>query len=300
MKGYIKFALIFTLVQGILALIGFMGYIAYSITRVIREPVRQSPADVGVEYEDVTFSSAVDGLTLRGWWVAGGEEDRCLILVHGGERHRADPYIGMLNVAKDLVGKGYSLLLFDMRARGESEGKRSSVGYYERRDLLGAIEYVLGRGIHPDRIGILGFSLGGAVALMVAGDNGLALPVVSDSSYADLPRLIEREASKRIDLPRICNIGWMFMSKAMFGVDLGVLRPVDAIKKLPAGRVLLIHGAEDEIIPLSDAHRLHAASNNASDGLWIVSDASHVRSYKNRPDEYISRVVSFFDRALGR
>ncbi|MFQ5873918.1 MAG: alpha/beta hydrolase [Dehalococcoidia bacterium] len=299
MKSYIKFAFIFTLVQGILSLIAFMGYIAYSIARVKREPLQQTPMDVGLEYTDVVFPSRVDRLTLKGWWVPGGKGDRSIIMVHGGERHRADPYIGLLSVARDLVKEGYSVLLFDMRARGESEGKRSSVGYYERRDLLGAIDYVSGRGIAPDRIGILGFSLGGAIALLVAGNDGLGFPVISDSSFADLPKLIEREASKRIDLPSVFNIGWMLMSKAMYGVNLGVLRPVEAIKKLSLGKVFLIHGAEDEIVPVADARLLHAATNNTENGLWIVPDAGHTRAYKSRPEEYIRRVVSFFDGTLG-
>ncbi|MEE9199748.1 MAG: alpha/beta fold hydrolase [Dehalococcoidia bacterium] len=286
------------LVQGVLSLIAFMGYIAYSLTRVVREPVGQTPADVGLEYEEVTFPSRVDHLALRGWWIQRSDEERCIILVHGGEKHRADPYIGMLSVARDLAGRGCCVLLFDLRGHGESEGKRSSLGYYERRDLLGAIDYVLNRGIAHHRIGILGFSLGAAIALLVASGDGLGVPVVSDSSFADLPALIKREASRRIDLPGVFNLGWMWMTRAMYGVDLGAIRPVEAIKKLPAGRVLIIHGAEDETVPLADAHTLHDASNNAGDGLWIVPGASHVRSYRTYPEEYVSRVVSFFDQAL--
>jgi fermentation-respiration switch protein FrsA (DUF1100 family) len=73
---------------------------------------------------------------------------------------------------------------------------------------------------------------------------------------------------------------------------------VEVIHKLSPGRVLLIHGAEDEIVPVADAQALQAASNNVEDSLWIVPDASHSRGYKAMPEEYISRVVSFFDRAI--
>ncbi|MEE9247962.1 MAG: alpha/beta hydrolase, partial [Dehalococcoidia bacterium] len=136
-----------------------------------------------------------------------------------------------------------------------------------------------------------------AVAILVAADNGLDLPVVSDSSFADLPKLVEREASKRIHLPRAFSVGWMLMSRLIYGTDLRALRPVEAIHKLSPGKVLLIHGAQDEIVPVADAHALQAASNNV-DGLWIVPEAAHGRGYKAMPKEYISRVVSFFDRAL--
>ena len=298
MKGYLKFALIFTLLQGVLSQIALFGYIAYSLTRLVREPVKGSPADVGLEYEDISFPSRVDLMSLRGWWVRGGEGDRCIILVHGGEKHRADSYIGMLNIARELVEHGYSVLLFDMRGHGESEGKRTSLGYYERRDLMGAIDYVVGRGIPPHRIGIMGFSLGGAVAIETAAGNGLRVPVVSDSSFADLPKLISRETSRRIDLPGPLNVGWMWMTRAMYGVDLGEIRPVEAISRLSSGKVLVIHGEEDGIVPVDDAFQLHAASNNNDDGLWIVPGATHARAYWTCPEEYVSRVVSFFDRTL--
>ncbi len=298
MKGCIKFAIVLTLVEAVLAIVVFMGYITYSITRVIREPVRQSPSDLGLEYEEVTFPSKKDHLTLRGWWISGGSENCCIILVHGGEKHRADPHIGTLSLAKDLTQRGYNLLLFDMRNRGESDGKRSSVGYYERRDLLGAIDYVTSRGVPPDSIGILGFSLGAAVAILVAGDNSLDMPVVSDSSFADLPKLIEKEARKRIDLPSKFNFGWMCMIKVMYGIDLGEIRPLRVVSKLKPDKVMIIHGAEDEIVPPADALLLHAAANNGSQGLWIVPEASHTRAYKTNPQEYVSKVADFFDRTL--
>lgn len=298
MKGFLRSALIFLFIQGVLSFVALMTYIAYSLTQVIREPVVQSPADLGLEYEDLMFHSRVEQLRLQGWWLPGGEEDRCIIMIHGGERHRANPHIGMLRVARDLVDHGYSVFLFDMRGLGESDGKPSSVGYYERRDLLGAIDYVLDRGLNPQRIGLLGYSMGGAIAILVAADNGLDLPVVSDSPFADLPKLVEREASKRIHLPRAFNVRWMSMSRLIYGTDLRALRTVELIHKLSPVKVLLIHGAEDEIVPVADAQALHAASNNVEDSLWIVPDASHSRGYKAMPEEYIFRVVSFFDSAI--
>lgn len=298
MNRYLKIVLGSILVELILAVITFMGYISYSLTRVVRTPVKESPADLGLEYEDVSFPSHKDHLTIRGWYLPGGKEDRCIIMVHGGERHRGDPFIGMLNIAQRLVENNYSVLMFDMRARGESEGKRSSLGYYERYDLKGAINYVIERGISTPRIGILGFSMGAAVALLVVAEDFPNLPVVADSSYADLPELVMDEASKRIDLPRFFNLGWIYMSRLMYGVELNALRPVEAVHKLAPHRLLLIHGEEDEAIPVRHAYRLLAASHNASQNLWVVPEAGHAKSFRRRPDEYISRVVSFFDANL--
>ena len=78
-------------------------------------------------------------------------------MIHGEKFHRADPGIKMLGIASWLVKHGYNVLMFDIRGHGESEGSKISGGYYEKRDLLGAVEYVKGRGF--ERIGVLGFSM---------------------------------------------------------------------------------------------------------------------------------------------
>ena len=79
---------------------------------------------------------------------------------------------------------GYNVLMFDFRGHGRSEGQHVSMGYYERQDLLGAVDYLQRWGI--DRVGVMGFSMGGAVAMATAPHSEAIRAVVSDGGFACL------------------------------------------------------------------------------------------------------------------
>ena len=91
------------------------------------------------------FPSRGDGVSLSGWYLPAVEDDRCIILIQGTHGHRNVPQIQALQLGRDLVVSGCSVLLFDFRARGESRGRRSSEGDREQWDVFGAIDYIEGR-----------------------------------------------------------------------------------------------------------------------------------------------------------
>jgi fermentation-respiration switch protein FrsA (DUF1100 family) len=186
--------------------------------------------------------------------------------------------------------------MFDLRGHGESDGERISAGYHERKDLLGAIDFVKGRSF--ERIGVLGFSMGAATALMTAAENTDIDGVVADSSYADLADIMAREFKARTGFPGFFLSPVLSMVKLMYGVDFKAVKPVASVPLISPRPILFIHGAEDSFIPLEHAYRLHAASLNPRDELWIAPRAEHVRAYVTHPAEYISRITAFFDEAL--
>jgi len=129
---------------------------------------------------------------LRGWYLPADthgpfyQGKRVIIVAHGKGYHRANPIINMMQLEVDLARQGYHVLTFDFRGWGESDGKRFSLGYYERRDLLSAVDYLISRGFSSQSIGVIGFSMGAATALMCAAESTDIAAVVSDSSFADL------------------------------------------------------------------------------------------------------------------
>ena len=115
----------------------------------------KTPADYGLVYEDVSLKTA-DGLTLQGWYLPG-ENGAAIILMHGLGGNR----ISLLGVAESLVEAGYSALIFDLRAHGESEGEFVPYGGPEAEDVKTAVSYLQTRPeVDPERIGSLGWSLG--------------------------------------------------------------------------------------------------------------------------------------------
>jgi len=277
-------------------ILGISGYAASSLTRFERVPIGSSPADFGLEYVDVSFPSR-DGLTLRGWWLEGGDDRPVIVVVHGSEGNRADPAERMLGIAKDLVSHGYDLLMFDMRGHGESGGEHISAGLYEKNDLLGAIDYIRDRGIDSN-IGILGFSMGAAVCLMAAPESEEIDAVVADAAYADIVSIIESEFAERSDLPKFFIPIILSMTRNIYDVDFTAIKPEEAVKETSVP-VFIIHGGQDEMIPVEHAYWLKEASQNPDSRLWIVPEAQHANSYQLRPTEYKEQVISFFDEALG-
>ena len=296
MKG-LKFVLAVSL--GLLtALVAIAGYLAHSLTRVVRVPIREDPLAWGLEYEDVSFPSATDRLRLRGWYIPAKDSQQCIILVHGSEQHRADPAINTLGIAKELVGHGYSVLMFDLRGHGESAGSSMSAGYYEQRDLEGAIAYVKGLGISTENIGLLGFSLGAATTLLTAAGDKQVRAVVADSCYADPLELVQTELPGRSRLPLVVVPLVRAMVKLLYGIDFARVRPIDAVSQITPRPILFIHGQADEAVPVEHSLRLFQAAANPRSEVWVVPDAAHVGSYLTRPEEYMERVTTFFNRHL--
>src|SRR5512146_232173 len=110
-------------------------------------------------FEPVLFPSS-DGLQLSGWFFSAGNPGPGVVLCHGFQTGRREG----LALALSLRERGHNVLVFDFRAHGESEGRWSSCGLLETRDLEGAVRYLRSQtGLRSGRIGVLGFSMGAAV-----------------------------------------------------------------------------------------------------------------------------------------
>src|SRR5207237_5747451 len=97
-------------------------------------------ASVAATYEDVSFKST-DGLTLKGWWFPVATADRAVVIVHGRGANRIKSSFDPQKIAQFLLANRYSVLLFDLRGHGESEGLRYSLGEYEPPDIVAPIDF---------------------------------------------------------------------------------------------------------------------------------------------------------------
>ena len=295
MKWFLRIGLPLILVV-VVAFLGISVFLGHSMTSIKRVPIEGNPALLGLSYEEVSFPSIDDGLILYGWYLPVQDSEPVIIMIHGADGNRADPSIGMLDIASGLLEHGYNVLMFDLRGHGESEGNRMSAGFYEKRDLLGAVDYVKGLGF--ERIGVLGFSAGASTALIGTAESDDIDAVVADSSFADLKDMMEPEFSRRTKFPKFFLGPLLFMVKIMYGVDFNAVKPVEAVAGIEPRPILFIHGELDDTVPLEHAYRLRDASQSPESQLWVVPGAGHVRAYITRPEEYISRVTAFFDGVL--
>jgi dipeptidyl aminopeptidase/acylaminoacyl peptidase len=282
---------------------------ARGLTRNRRIVADDTPASVGLPYEAIRFPSRDKQLELDGWLIPPpGYTDmreamagRWIVTVHGHSTNRTDPAVGLLGLARDLHDRGFGTLLFDMRASGSSEGETASAGYYERLDLLGALDYLAARGAKKERTGVLGFSLGGAVALMVCSDPGAVAAVVADSAFADLRMMIKRSQKGRNVVLSFVNPGMSLMARVIYGLDIHDVSPAHSVAASETP-VFIIHGEDDRLVPPKHARIIaRAAGSDFKEldenrgKLWIVPGAGHVQAYRTHPAEYIERVTQFFN-----
>ena len=279
---------------GLVALLALYGglavYKARDYTTTPRQPALTiSPADAGLVYQDVRFNSAADdSVQLAGWWIPNPTATRAIILVHGRNENRSSH----LALARPLWDAGYSVLLFNLRGHGDSTRASCTYGLREADDVVGAVAFVESQGVAAGQIGVLGWSLGAASALLAMDRSPDIGAVVSDSAYADSSPLLAHNALQP---------GLRLAMRLTRGVNLADVRPDRALTHVAATssrHVFLIHGALDSAVPLAQFEKLRAAGGSGVAESWLVPDAGHLGAYGAHSDEYIARVVAFFNHEL--
>jgi pimeloyl-ACP methyl ester carboxylesterase len=246
---------------------------------------------VQVTSEPVAFATA-DGVTLRGWWLPREGATATIVGCTGHRGVKSD----LLGIGSSLWRAGNNVLLFDFRGCGDSDPAPLSVGFYELGDLRAALAYARTRAPETP-LGLIGYSMGAAISIMVAADDPTVRAVVADSSYAALGDVIAA-AYRRRRVPTAFLLaasdrynGWRY------GYRFGALRPIDAIARLAPRPLLIIHGAVDDLTDVEHAHRLYAAAHEPKE-LWIVPGTSHCGAYFADRALYVNRVADFFARGL--
>lgn len=279
------------LVGGIVGGLAFYG--AHVLTRRRAPDAMASPADHDLNYEDVVFASR-DGLTLRGWFVPA-ISPRGTVIFCPGHAGSMDPD---LKYAPAFHARGYNVLMFDFRAHGRSDGNLVSMGSLEQQDLLGATDFLRRRGI--GRLGVLGFSMGGRVAISAAPQTEAIAAVVSDGGPVTILEAVAAGSRQR-GLPGFLAVLIARLTLWLAGRRVGCnLSEADAprwVSRLAPRALLLVHGGRDPYVSTVAVQALFAAAEQPKE-LWIVPEAGHRQADELQPDEYLARVIGFFDRHL--
>lgn len=280
---------------GSLLLAGAASGVGYVANRMVarRDPdPPDHPRHHGVPCEDVTFL-ARDGTLLRGWWMLTSSSHPTIV-VAPGQGGSAD---GDVPAAVRLARHGFNVLLFDFRGHGRSAGEMVTFGYGEVLDLRGALDWLEQRGIH--RAGVLGFSMGGAVAITTAALDARVGAVVADSPFARLHTVLA-SGMQSVGFPPLLAtwvarlaILWVDVTR---DVALEVAEPARWAHAVKAP-LLIVQSGRDRFIPPSEA-RLLQELVPAPCELWCVPEADHREAERLRPDEYWARVTGWFRQFL--
>jgi alpha-beta hydrolase superfamily lysophospholipase len=257
-----------------------------------RDQRRLTPADFELDYEELPVRTA-DRLRLLTWLLPGTRD--AVVVVSGGYRGRISDVLG---IGAALRRAGFSVVAFAWRGTPGSDRAPLTLGANERGDLTAVLDAVQDRlGSVP--IGLLGYSMGGAVSISVGADDPRVRAVCADSAFADPVSLLEERIRDHLHLPAaVLSDPVMSLMARRSGVRLGDFRPITAVARLAPRPLLLIHGDADASVPVEDGHRLYAAAGDPRD-LWVIPGVGHVGGYFADRTAYVERVIDFFDRALG-
>ena len=272
------------IIVAILVIVSLWGF--YSSIRPPKIVSSLTPRDLKMHHEDVSFTTA-DGLVLRGWYIPSTKATgKTLILLHG---YPADK--GNILPALAFLHEDFNLLLFDFRYLGASEGSYSTAGAKEVEDLVAAVQFLKGRGVKE--VGVWGFSMGGAVALMAVAKAPEIKAVVSESSYASLEQMA-------LQLLRIPGLNYAvsylvgFWAKLFLGIDLRNVSPAEQVRDSTIP-ILLMHSSADTVIPFAHARLLQdALAKNPRAEFWFHEEFAHGQL----ATDYRTRVRNFFLKHL--
>ncbi len=298
-------------------LITLYGYISFMITSGLtnwdRKQQEDEPGNYGLQYKEVEFTSRGDAITLDGWYLPGENGKPTIIFVHGiGSMRSGD---NATEIASHLVDQGFNVLLFDLRAHGSSGGDYVSAGYFEQKDVLGAIDFLLKRGVTTDDIGVIGFSMGAGTSILALVEEPGIRALVVDSPYARASDLLSGETTRKTGIPEWLSPIFIPAAKIMaglfYGIDIGSLVPEEAVRQLTYP-IFVIHGKEDTRIPYTHGERVYDAAYQertiVQDGtlityqgstIWLIPGVGHVDAFLDYPEEYVLRVTEYFMGQLG-
>lgn len=244
--------------------------------------------------ETVEIPSA-SGSRLHGWWLAGAIDGGTVVLMHGVRGNR----LSMVARARVLHEHGFSVLLFDLQAHGESPGRRITFGKLEGLDTAAALRFVRER--RPGgRVGVIGVSLGGAAALLAPGL--LADALVLESVYPDIDAALANRL--RANLGRVAGLvltpvltsAFEALLPSILGATPSELRPIDHIGRARVS-ILIASGALDAYTPLDEAKALFDRAA-APKRFWAVEGAGHVDLERYDTAQYWNVVLPFLDTYL--
>ncbi|MET1077968.1 MAG: alpha/beta hydrolase [Pseudomonas sp.] len=229
---------------------------------------------------------------MHGWWVKARQPNgHCVLLMHGVGADRTS----MLGRARWLETQGYSSLLFDFQAHGQSPGSRITFGAREAGNAAAALAYLRASG-QCRKVAAIGQSLGGAASLLGEGP----IPVdalVLEAVYPSIEQAISNRLAIRLGEPgRLLTPLLARQIPLRLGIELEALQPIKAIRRLRAP-LLIIAGGRDRHTPAAESRALFANAP-APKAFWLIEDAAHVDFYAHAPQAYERRVLEFLSRSL--
>jgi pimeloyl-ACP methyl ester carboxylesterase len=273
--------------------IGYVGAAYFAsrwLTRSKHRKPDRDPGELDISFESINCRTQ-DGLRLVGWSVEPRVARGTVAMFHGLRCTRAL----FLERMAILVKAGYRCVVFDHRAHGESQGRLTSFGYHESRDVAAVLHYVRQRWPESPRIAH-GISMG-AAAICFAAKHACAVDaIVLESLYHDIKAAFTTRINAGFPgwYGRLMH-GIIWITEKRLGLKMEDVTPADHIGCLAPAPVLLITGTEDSHASPLDASRLYERCEGPRE-LVLVPGAGHCDLLEVAGTAYEEHVLGFLER----
>lgn len=280
------------LITVVIILVGVSISVTLAVGGLLSAPnlvkIGEIPAEL--KGKNVKFNSNT-GKSLSGWLIPGKSERGGILLMHGVRSNRKQ----MIDRAIFLNETGYTILLFDFQAHGESPGKNITFGYLEAKDAEAAFTYLEAQ-LETKIIGVIGVSLGGASAIL-SNISSRARALVLEAVYPTLREAVQNRMYIRLGvLGRYLSPLLLWQIEPRLGFNPDQLSPIGSLSKLNIP-LLMIAGSDDEHTTLAESKRMYSTVQGSKE-LWVVKGARHQDFLKYSPVTYKDVVLKFFNRYL--
>jgi uncharacterized protein len=228
-----------------------------------------------------------------------------VVFFHGITGTKVEPHRIFVKTARALAAAGIAALRFDFRGSGDSAGEFSCMTVTgEVKDARAALAFLRKRKeIAPARIGIVGLSMGGAVAAEILGEDPAIRCAVLWSPVAKFERLIRMHmpptGRRQLKQMGVVDDRGNAVGKSFFDDSLRH-QPLKAIARTRAA-VLLIHGSEDQAVPVRASREYEAALRKAGRAVvrHVVKGADHTYNSLAWETEVIALTLGWFTCNFG-
>jgi len=252
-----------------------------------------TPFELDLPAETVEFPPHKGEHKVNGWFIPYPGATTTLLVCPGYHTGKAD----MLGISHFLWKAGHNILAFEYYGHGAQVGTPVTLGYREMGDFMGAVDYAKQRA-PGTRLGVLGYSMGAAIALMCSAHIPEVEAVVADSAFATHTSVVDYNVRRALHMPS-APFAWMadYLLGWRAGYHFRQVEPLRDIALIAPRPILLIHGGKDTVVDPHDAPLLYAAAQEPKE-LWIVPEADHCGAYFADRPLYVKKLVDFFEEHL--
>ena len=293
--------ILFGSLSGSIGIVGLLLAGALFVVETLTRPKKLNPFDryafspyeLGLPAETVTFPSLNRNHNVSGYYIPCPGATST-VLVSPGFRSRMAEFLG---IVAHLWRAGHNVLVFEYYGHGIEVSTPVTLGYREMNDFLGAVAYAKERA-PQDHLGVLGYSMGAAVAIMSSARIADVEALVVDSAFASHRGVVEYNFHRTFRLPS-APFAWLadYLLWWRAGYRFHQVEPLRYITHIAPRPILIIHGGRDSIVEPNDATLLYAAAQEPKE-LWILPDADHCGAYFEDRQAYVKKVTDFFDLHL--